>query len=195
MNELLVRAERAKERAWQIIREVELFEVWQSVGATVNLVGSVRNGLLMDSGDIDVHVYTDPFRLEDSFLAIARLAAHKGIARISYGNLIDTDEKCVEWHASYEPGDGGRPWQIDMIHILPDSQYVGVFEGVADKVSAALTPETRQAILAIKAAVPDGQKVPGIQIYKAVIQDGVRTFAEFTQWQSCHDCSGIVLWD
>ena len=63
---------------------------------------------------------------------------------------------------------------------------------MADRIAASLTPETRAAILELKYRTPDGEKIPGIAVYKAVLQDGVRSLEELRKWLSCHPLNGIV---
>ena len=45
-------------------------------------------------------------------------------------------------------------WQIDMIHIVKGSRYDGYFEKMAERITAVLTDETRQAILKLKYETP-----------------------------------------
>lgn len=52
--------------------------------------------------------------ITDSFKAISKLALNPYIKKVEYTDLIDTDEKCIEWHAWYQDIDG-ETWQIDMI--------------------------------------------------------------------------------
>ena len=92
---------------------------------------------------------------------------------MEYGNLLDAEDCCLEWHAQYEDRDGRR-WQIDLIHMAENSPWAGYFERVADRIAAVLTPETREAILRLKYETPDGAKIPGIAYYKAVLADGVQ---------------------
>ena len=75
-----------------------------------------------------------------------------------------------------------------------DSPWAGYFERVADRIAAVLTPETREAILRLKYETPDGEKIPGIAYYRAVLADGVRSHAEFTVWLREHPVEGIVEW-
>ena len=192
-KQLLETAELLQKKAWSIIEETRIVEIWSSIGATINLVGSLKTGLLLNRRDIDFHIYTTPFRMSDSFSAIAQLAENPRIKTINYGNLIDAEDRCVEWHASYEDREG-ESWQIDMIHILDDSRYVGYFEKVADRISGVLTEETREAILAIKDAVLPEEKVMGIQIYRAVLEGGVRDIEAFRQWKSQNPEEGIITW-
>ncbi len=193
-HEILALAAANQRRAHEILRELELREAWQAIGARAEVVGSLRTGLLMKHLDIDLHIYSPaPLRPADSFAAAARVAEKPGIRRMEYGNLLDAEDCCLEWHAQYEDRDGRR-WQIDLIHMAENSPWAGYFERVADRIAAVLTPETRETILRLKYETPDGAKISGIAYYKAVLADGVRSHAEFTAWLQEHPVEGIVTW-
>ncbi|MBC8427742.1 phosphoglycerate mutase family protein [bacterium] len=186
-------AEDYQNRAWEVIRDAKIMDAWTSIGATVNLVGSLKTGLLIKHLDIDFHVYTSPIILADSFKAMSIIADNHRVKQIKYANLLDTEE-CLEWHAWYEDH-GGALWQIDMIHILFESPLAGKVERVTERISEVLTEETRKAILSIKNAVPDGRKVKGIEIYMAVLRDGIRTYADFVEWKQSRHHTGIIDWE
>ena len=193
MDDILETAKQIKEEAWSVIEETDVINHWTSIGATINLVGSLKTGLLINNRDIDFHIYTNPFSLSDSFLAVSRLAENKRIKTVSYSNLLENEDKCIEWHAFYDD-QNGNSWQIDMIHILNESPYAGYFENVAERISKVLTKETREAILRIKKAIPIDKKVMSIQIYKAVIEDGVRNLEAFWRWKKQNPNEGIITW-
>ena len=193
MNELTKIAAANQQRAREVIRDTDLETIWRSVGAEANLVGSLRTGLLMTHRDIDFHIYSSPLRVADSFAAMARLAENSRIRRIEYGNLLDTSEECLEWHAWYADADD-RLWQIDMIHMPKGSAYDGYFERFARRLQRALTPEMRQAVLRLKFETPDHEKISGVEIYRAVVQGGVRTRAELERWRAEHPLTGISEW-
>ena len=109
-------AHRNQQKAWKIVEATRIIPIWESIGAKVNLVGSLRTGLLMKHRDIDFHVYTSEISLSDSFRAMAELAANTSVKKIECVNLLHTVEACIEWHAWCEDGEG-ELWQIDMIHI------------------------------------------------------------------------------
>ena len=157
-------ARRNRLRAEEVIRDSRLAEIWRSVGAEVRQVGSLRSGLLMKHRDIDFHIYSSPLRLEESFAAMAQLAADPAVGRIECRNLLATDEACVEWHATYRDRDGDE-WQL-----------------------------TRRAILQLKYDTPDDVKIAGIEYYVAVLRDGVRTYDAFAEWRRTHPLTGIVEW-
>lgn len=186
-------AAKNQQKAREIITDTNLMGIWHDIGATINLVGSLKMGLFVKHRDIDFHIYTDKLNIIDSFYAVTKLAQNPRIKRIEYSNLIDTVEKCIEWHAWYED-DCKDLWQLDMIHIEKGSTYDGYFELVAERISAILTEETRHAILRLKYETPETEKIMGIVYYQAVIRDGVRTYTEFTQWLKDHPTDGIIEW-
>jgi hypothetical protein len=148
---------------------------------------------MMRNLDIDMHVYSNPFSLEAGFEAITHLALNPRILRIEYKNLLDAEDQCLEWHAWYE-ATNGETWQLDMIQIHSESPYAGYFERVADAIKAKLTPESRQAILKIKYSIPKNQKVMSIEVYQAVLRDGVRDCAEFMEWKKRTQPQEVIEW-
>lgn len=192
-SEILDLSGRNQQRAWGIIRRLDIMKIWADAGAEAHVVGSLAMGLMMTHRDIDIHVYSSPLTVEGSFAAMAKLAVNAAIKKIECRNLLDTDEACIEWHAWYDDGDGG-PWQIDIIHILKGSRYDGFFERMAERIKAALTDETRLAILRLKAETPEDVHIMGVEYYQAVLRGGVRTLADFIRWRQEHPVTGIVEW-
>ena len=190
---ILELAKRNQQKAWEIIEDTRIVRIWEGIGAKVNLVGSLRTGLLMKHRDIDFHIYTSPLDLSASFRAMAELAENTSVKRIEYTNLLHTAEACIEWHAWYQDMEG-ELWQMDMIHIQEGSRYDGYFERVAERISAVLTDEMRLAILKLRYETPDTEKIMGVEYYQAVIQDGVRSYPEFEEWRRLHPAVGVVEW-
>ena len=190
---ILELAKRNQQKAWEIIEDTRIVRIWEGIGAKVNLVGSLRTGLLVKHRDIDFHIYTSPLDLSASFRAMAELAENTSIKKIEYTNLLHTAEACIEWHAWYQDMEG-ELWQMDMIHIQEGSRYDGYFERVAERISAVLTDEMRLAILKLKYETPDTEKIMGVEYYQAVIQDGVRSYPEFEEWRRLHPAVGVVEW-
>lgn len=190
---ILELAKRNQQKAWEIIEDTRIVRIWEGIGAKVNLVGSLRTGLLMKHRDIDFHIYTSPLDLSASFRAMAELAENTSVKKIEYTNLLHTVEACIEWHAWYQDMEG-ELWQMDMIHIQEGSRYDGYFERVAERISAVLTDEMRLAILKLKYETPDTEKIMGVEYYQAVIQDGVRSYPEFEEWRRLHPAVGVVEW-
>ncbi len=186
-------AERNQARAREVIADSGVVAAWEAIGATVNPVGSLPTGLLMTHRDVDFHIYTETLDIDESFKAMNRICRHPGLKQMEFRNLATTEECCFEWHVRMADRDGDE-WQIDMIQILKGSAFDGYFERVADRIRAVLTPETRRAILELKYATPESEKIMGIEYYHAVIGDGVRDWPEFVAWRQAHPVTGIVEW-
>lgn len=169
------------------------YEIWEDAGAKINLVGSLRTGLLMKHRDIDFHIYSSALNLTDSFQAMARLAENPSIKRIECANLLHTAEACIEWHAWYQ-NEENELWQMDMIHIREGSRYDGYFEKVAQRISEIMTDEIRETILRLKYETPETEKIIGVEYYQAVIRDGVRDYSGFKEWRKQHPVTGVVEW-
>ena len=182
-----------QQKAWKIVENSGIIQAWESIGAEVNLVGSLRTGLLMKHRDIDFHIYSSSLSLSGSFQAMAKLAENPFIRKIECVNLLHTIEECVEWHAWYQEPDD-ELLQIDMIHIRKGSHYDGYFEKVAERIGLHLTDETRLAILQLKDETPETEKIIGVEYYQAVIRDGIRNYADFQEWRKQHPVTGVVEW-
>lgn len=89
----------------KIISDSRIIPLWQSVGARVNLVGSLRIGVLANHLDIDFHVYTSELDISQSFTVISQIAQNPAVKKIEFINLAQTDECCFEWHVWYEDND------------------------------------------------------------------------------------------
>ena len=75
-------AERNQKKAHQIIRDLNVVEIWNSIGAEVHLVGSLKMGLLMKHRDIDFHIYSDPVVLHDSMDCVRMKRVSNGMSGI-----------------------------------------------------------------------------------------------------------------
>lgn len=186
-------AQRNQQKAREIIKATNIISIWEGVGAKINLVGSLPTGLLMKHKDIDFHIYSSPLLLTDSFRAMAALAENSSIKKIECANLLHTVEACVEWHAWYQDEDN-ELWQMDMIHIQGGSRYDGYFEKVAERISQVMTDEMRETILRLKYETPEEEKIIGVEYYRAVIEGGVRSYAELEEWRRRHPVTGVVEW-
>ena len=191
-NNIEIIAQNNLEKALLVIEKSGVRQAWESIGATVNQVGSMAMGLLMKHRDIDFHIYTDKLNIAESFQAIQKICANPAVTRMEYRNLADTQEACLEFHVWFMLEN--EEWQIDMIQILKGSQFDGYFEHVAERINAVLTTETRRTILELKYLTPDDEHIMGIEYYQAVIAGNVRTYPEFIQWRKNHPANGIVTW-
>jgi predicted nucleotidyltransferase len=186
-------SEHMQQSAQKILADTGIIPAWESIGATVNIVGSLKSGLMMKNRDIDLHIYTDKLDIAQSFSVMQKLAEKLPIKEIQYKNLIDTEEECIEWHALYEDKEMNM-WKFDMIHIRKGSKYDGVVEKVAGAIIHRLTPELRKTILQIKYDIPDGAAIPGIEIYHAVFAGNVKSYEELQQWRKTNPLTDSLNW-
>lgn len=186
-------AENNIQAAWKILNDIGIIQAWENIDATVNIVGSLKSGLMMKNRDIDLHIYTDQLILSESFSVIEKLAKNQSIKEINYINQIDTEEECIEWHVWYEDKEMIR-WKFDMIHIRRGSKYDGFVEKVTDNIIKQLSYETKEAILRIKFDMPDNYQIPGIEIYRAVLSGGVRSYNEFMDWRKDNLFTNSMEW-
>lgn len=193
MNNLLKRSEEIKTKGLKIIEQLNIISAFESRGAEINLVGSMRTGLILNNYDIDFHVYTEPLSLKESFSIISEISENPSVKEVLFRNLLDQPDQCLEWHLLYEDEDK-KMWQIDIIHILKNSPYAGYFETVADRISSVLTQETKNIILSIKNSLNDKEKIPGILIYKSVLEGGVKDIESFNLWMEQNSSHEIVEW-
>ena len=194
INKIIEIANNNQKKAFNIIEELDIENAFKNIGARINLVGSLKMGLLMKNRDIDFHVYTPELNIEKSFLAVSKISSNIKIEKVTYNNLIDTDEHCIEWHLFYKENDKdyNEIWQIDIIHILEGSYYDGYFEKVAYDIMNMLTEEKRNIILKLKYETPDNTKIMGIEYYKAVLQYNVTNFEDFIKWRDEQLFNGII---
>lgn len=193
MDNFLQIAKQNQSEAWKIIKKLNIEKVWKSIGAEINLVGSLKSGLLMKHLDIDFHVYSDVVSVEKSFSVILQLIKNPAIKKFTFKNLLDTEEKCLEWHLYYSD-EFSNEWQIDIIHIQKDSKYYGYFEKVAERIISVMTEEMKNTILKLKYETPDNKKIMGIEYYQAVIADGIKSYIDFLSWHEKNKNNGIITW-
>ncbi|MBD5366155.1 MAG: phosphoglycerate mutase family protein [Bacteroides sp.] len=184
-KEIFERAAANEAVAREVLNESRVVDVWRTAGCRVNLVGSLRMGLLASHRDIDLHVYSQGVTTEGSFGIMSEIAKNRNVAEIKCINGLHTEERCIAWHVSYRAADGAM-WQIDIIHIEEGSEYDGFFERMADRIEAVMTPEQRELILSLKFETQAECGFHGVEYYEAVIADGVKSVAELKDWVAAH---------
>lgn len=191
-EDVVLRACACRDRAMEVLAESGVAEVWSAAGCRVNVVGSLRMGLLASHRDIDLHVYSRGITEESSFAVASRLAKNTNVCEIKCINGLHTDEHCVAWHLSYKHGD--ELWQLDVIHIEEGTEYDGYFERMADRISEVMTREQRETILRLKFDTPAGCDYHGVEYYEAVIADGVSSLSELARWVEEHRRKPPYYW-
>lgn len=182
-----------KENALKVLDDSGIADVWKRAGCRVNMVGSLRMGLMASHRDIDLHVYSKGITTESSFRIIAEIAENPRVTEIKCINGLYTEEHCIAWHIYYRD-DRDEIWQFDIIHIEEGTQFDGYFERMADRIKEVLTDDLRYIILKLKFETPAGCDYHGVEYYEAVIADGVRTMDEFKDWVISHRQKPPYYW-
>lgn len=193
MEDFLLLAKVNQNKAQDIIKKLQIENIWHSCGAEINLVGSLKMGLLMKHLDIDFHVYSENVTVLESFSVILKICQNPSVKKFWFKDLLNTDENCLEWHLIYED-ENSQNWQIDIIHMPLNSKYYGYFENVADRIASRLTEDTRHTILRLKYETPDNMKIMGIEYYRAVLDYGVSTFEKLAKFRELYPVEGVADW-
>lgn len=193
MKEYELLARQNQKRAFEILSELKIIELWESYGCRVNLIGSLAMKLLVKHLDIDFHVYSSGITEESSFEIAAQIAKNKRVKELKCINGLHTDEHCIAWHIFYEDIDG-RIWQIDIIHIESDTQYDGYFEKMAQKINEILDDEKRERIMRLKYETPENEEIHGVEYYQAVIEDNVTSLEDLREWVKTHRNPNGIYW-
>ena len=67
-HEIATAAARNTARARKVLQATKIVPLWESIGATVNPVGSFSMGLLVKHLDLDFHLYTPTIEIEKGLL-------------------------------------------------------------------------------------------------------------------------------
>lgn len=190
---ILQLAEKNQQQAFRVIAQSNVIGCWQSINAKINLIGSLKTGLLMKHRDIDFHIYTPQLDITASFGAMAQLAENRQIIKTEYVNLMTEKDACLEWHAWYQD-ENKDIWQIDMIHMEYGTYWEGYFEKMAERILRIMTKQQKETILKLKFETPDNEKIAGIEYYMAVLRDGIDSYEQFIEWRRHNPSQGIVEW-
>ena len=181
-----------QEKARTVLTKSGIARVWEQYGCRVNLIGSLRMGLLASHRDIDLHVYSKGITEESSFAITAQIAKLPDVSEIKCINGLHTEEHCIAWHIFYKYE--GEIWQFDVIHIEEGTEYDGYFERMADRIIEVMTPAQKETILLLKFNTPSDKDYHGVEYYEAVIADGIDNMTDFEKWVIEHRKKPLYYW-
>ncbi|NGQ96880.1 hypothetical protein G3578_17075 [Brevibacillus sp. SYP-B805] len=191
MGERLQRAQERLNRARKIMADLGLLERWAEVGRPL-LVGAVAYGLVVNP-DIDMEIYCEDPTPEAGFRVIGKLAQHPNVTDARFSNQLNGPDRGLYFQLKYKCKDG-EGWKIDM-WLLPEDHPGPCARDLVEPLNAALTEETREAILAIKEDMQKtGYVASSIRIYEAVVDGGVRTPEAFYRWHEGNRPNGLTFW-
>ncbi len=190
---MLRRADERQAVACRVIEALDLLGRWSRYGRPV-LVGSVAHGLVVEP-DVDLEIYCPRPRVEDGFAVVSALACEPGVWKVRFSNELDGPDHGLYWQIRYcgPAAEPGQVWKIDMWLLGEDHPGPRGTDLLAP-MRRALTPETRDAILQIKEAYLGRGEIHGIDVYRAVLDGGVRTPEAYQRWMAEHGPVGLTFW-
>jgi hypothetical protein len=191
MTDVLQRAQARRLTAERVLAELALFAKWSVFGRPV-LVGAAAYDLVV-APDIDMEIYCPTLRIEHGFAVISQCALHPGVTKARFANELSGRDKALYWQLRYRDGD--TEWKIDMWS-APTDYDLPRSEHFVEPMRAALTPETRRAILELKEARSADATLAclSIDLYRAVLEDGIRTPDRLRLWLQTHDVGALTDW-
>jgi hypothetical protein len=191
-EDLLARQAALQEEARQVLAELDLAALVAGIGPLL-LAGSFVSGL-MCWRELDVMVLAGgDFSPQDALRLLQRIIERTRATALEYHD--ERGSRCVtgqlrdeRYHVPFTVERAGQSWRIDLTLWLHDA-HLNVTRW-HQELRERITAEQRSAVLRIKDAwhrrpAYPGQ-VGGLDIYTAVIDDGVRTPRQFATWLASH---------
>jgi len=191
-EDLLARQAALQDEAREVLAGLDLAALVSDVGPFL-VTGSFVSGL-MCWRELDVMVLAGRgFSPQDVMGLLARIVSRAGVTGIEYRD--ERGLRCVtgqvrdeRYHVTLTVEHAGRDWQIDLSLWLHD-----LHENVTrwhEELRERITAEQRRAVLRVKDAWYRRPAYPhhvgGLEIYTAVLEDGVRTPGQFAAWLAQH---------
>jgi hypothetical protein len=187
-EELLARQSALQAEAREVLAELDLAALVADVGPLL-VAGSFVSGL-MCWRDLDVMVLAGgDFSPHDVLRLLQRIVGQLAVTAFEYRD--ERGPRCVtgqvrdeRYHVPFTVDRAGQSWRIDLTLWLHDA-HLNVTRW-HEELRERITAEQRGAVLRIKdvwyrrPGYPD--QVGGLDIYTAVIDDGVRTPGQFATW-------------
>jgi hypothetical protein len=119
-------------------------------------------------------------------------ARNKAVRRSLFINAVGQQDAGLGWEVCYLGGE--EMWTVQMW--LPAEDYDGPRSAnLVHPLRQALTPHASCAILDLKeqhaaCALP----YRSIDLYRAVLDDGIETMEEFNRWKQSNSSTGLLAW-
>jgi hypothetical protein len=157
------------------------------------IVGALACDLMVDP-DIDLEVYCPDLQIEHGFEVLTACVANERVTKARFANELSGPDQGLYWQLRYR-ADDDTGWKIDMWSVAADYPLPRGEDLVAP-LRAALTDETRQAILQLKQqrAEQANLQCPSVDLYRAVLDDDVRTADDLRAWLATHETGKLTDW-
>ena len=192
MKDVIELAEERRRVAEWILADLDLLRKWERFGRPV-VVGAFSYDLLLDP-DIDMEIYCPDLRIDHGCQVLGECALNGRVSGARFANELAGRDRALYWRICYG-GDDGVGWKIDMWS-APRQYDLPRAEHLIEPMRAALTPETRRVILELKAQrrMDSSLRCPSIDLYRAVLDDHVRTADDLRAWLASHETGGLSDW-
>jgi hypothetical protein len=190
---LLDREATRRRQAHRVLADLDVLGRWAAVG-DARLCGALAYRVLV-APDIDLEVFGRLDR-RAGFAVVAGLAERPGVRKVTYLDATGDDDAGLGWEVVYRAP--GGPWHVQM-WLLP-ADYPGPRScDLATAMRARLAgpggADERRAILRVKEdLVATRQRYRSIDVYRAVLDGGVRDPAAFRRWNARHASTGLLSW-
>ena len=192
-KEVLLRAAHRRSHAQELAGHLDLIARWSTVGEVVP-VGAVAYDLVV-APDLDYEVFTaGPPTIGSGFRVLADLAEQPAVIAVRFVNALDSPDEGLYWQVRCRDRDH-QEWKID-VWTLAHDHPCPLAAWIVEPMRRAPTDETRTAILRLKQAraADKLRELTSIHIYRAVIDDGVRTADDLRSWMGAHSTTGLTSW-
>ena len=191
-NELFERAAMRRRMAQDILDGLDLIDRWRRFGRPV-VVGALAYDLVV-ARDIDMEIYCPVLRIEDGFTVLGECAQLPPVVGVEFNNALAGPDKALYWKLRVRDRDG-EEWKIDMWS-APEDYDLPRSEDFVAPMRAALTTETREAILRLKEMRRNDETIRclSIDLYRAVIDGGVRSPEALRRWLGEHETDTLTGW-
>jgi len=192
MDTVLSRAADRLRIAQYILADLQLIERWRTFGKPI-VVGAVAYGLVV-APDIDIEIFCDEPKIRDGFAVLRDCALHPRIRKARFVNELDGPDQGLYWQLRYQHRNG-QEWKIDMWS-MQHSHPGPCSAALVEPMKQSLTDETRQAILELKeqTLLDVTLHCGSIHIYRAVLDDSIRSVEQFRMWLERNPATGLVAW-
>ncbi|MCP4642189.1 MAG: hypothetical protein GY851_17225 [bacterium] len=186
------RAEQRRLTAEGILEDLELLKRWERYG-TPFVVGAVAYDLVV-SPDIDLEVYCPGLHVDHGFEVLRECARHPSVTETRFVDCLDKTDNGYYWQIECR-GCDGQVWKIDTWSVEAD-YALPASRDLVEPMRAALTDDTRAAILGLKEARQDDPALTclSVDLYRAVIDDGVRSRDDLDRWLRENATDGLSDW-
>ncbi len=191
-NGILQRAAERKKTASGILADLRLIEKWKRHGRPV-IVGAFSYDLVVEP-DIDMEIYCPVLEMEHGFGILSECARNPAVTNAQFYNGFTGPDQAYYWQLKYRTAEGVE-WKIDMWS-APEDYALPRSEHFVEPMCKVLTDETRRAILELKEARMADSSIAclSIDLYRAVLEGGVRTPDALRDWLATHPKGQLTDW-